>query len=141
MKSPPPNISIPQNLTNEIRFLVPGTQTRLIFSDPGPLLSQTEHQLCVIEALGSIFATVVAKRADGFLPRYSVAYRYGNVVIELHDYSPPDFRLTYGIVVSTLRGLAFYASLYGYFSTNLDIYDGHWGHVGVGSSGLIIPDT
>ncbi len=66
-------------------------------------------------------------------------YRYGNVVINVEDFSSPKFRMTNGILVSTLRGIAHFTNLYGYVCMQIDIYDGLWGHVGTGDLGEIIP--
>ena len=93
----------------------------------------------MIEAIGSIFAITVARGEDGFLPLNTKTYKYGNVVINVDDYSAPAFRMTYGILVSTLRGVALFASLYGYVEMHMEIYDGKWGHVGTGVIGEIIP--
>lgn len=109
------------------------------FSKFGNLLNQGELGLCIIEALGSIFALTVAKGKDDFLPLHVKMYRYGNVVINVEDYSSPSHRLTYGILVSVLRGIALFASLYGYVAMQFEIYDGRWGHVGTGDIGEIIP--
>ena len=126
-------------LNGTITFNVPGTQTSLIFSRFSDLLSQTELDLCVIEGIGSLFGRVLSKGKDGFLPLSSVDYKYGNVVINVHDFSPPAFRMTYASVVSTLRGIALFTSLYGYYGLVFDVYDGEKGHVGSGDLGPIIP--
>lgn len=61
------------------------------------------------------------------------------MVINVEDFSSPVFRLTYGILVSTLRGIALFASLHGYVEMRFDVFDGKWGHVGTGEIGEIIP--
>jgi hypothetical protein len=48
----------------------------------------------------------------------------------MDDWAPPSQRLTYGIVASALRGLALFASLYGYVEVDVDVMDGEWGMVG-----------
>ena len=116
---------------------VPGTKTSIHFNKYGNLLHQGELDLCIIEALGSIFATTVMRGKDGFLPLHMKMYRYGDVVIHVEDFSSPTFRMTYGILVSTLRGIALFASLYGFVEMKIDIYDGKWGHVGTGELGEI----
>ena len=124
---------IPPN--NKITLKVPGTQTRLQFVSYKALLSQTETDLCIIEALGDIFHTVVKNKQDGFLPLNVYLQSYGEVIIRMDDFVPPTQRLTYGIVTSTFRGLALFFSLYGYFEVDIEIYDGKWGHVGTGAVG------
>lgn len=53
----------------------------------------------------------------------------------MDDWAPPARRLTYGIVVSALRGVALFYSLYGWFGVDFDIMDGKWGMVGTGKVG------
>jgi len=48
----------------------------------------------------------------------------------MDDWAPPSQRLTHGIVASALRGLALFASLYGYVEVDVDVMDGEWGMVG-----------
>ncbi|KAL9124305.1 MAG: hypothetical protein Q9175_008235, partial [Cornicularia normoerica] len=81
-------------LNNSITFVIPGTQTSLIFSRFFKLISQTELDLCVIEGIGSLFDKVLANGKDGFLPFNTVDYRYGNVVINVYDFSAPSLRMT-----------------------------------------------
>lgn len=126
-------------LLNGITFRVPGTQISLILSKFGRLISQVELDLCIIEGIASIFATTLAKGKDGPLPLSAVDYKYGNVVINVHDFSAPAFSMTYASVVSTLRGIALFSSLHGYRGTVFDVYDGKNGHVGTGDWGPIIP--
>lgn len=138
----PSNPSTLQNkalLNTSITFNIPGTQTSLIFSRFSEHISQSELDLCVIEGMDSIFSTVLAKGRDGSLPLNSVDYKYGNVVINVHDYSAPTFRMTYASVVSTLRGIALFASIYGYYGMAFEVYQGKMGHVGTGDLGPIIP--
>lgn len=70
----------------------------------------------------------------------SVDYKYGNVVINVYDFSAPAFRMTYASVVATLRGIALFTSLYGYCGMAFEVYDHKWGHVGTGDLGPIIPE-
>lgn len=126
-------------LLNGISFTIPGTQTSLVFSKFAQLISQAELDLCVIEGIAAIFAVTLAKGKDGFLPLSRVDYKYGNVVINVHDFSAPAFRMTYASVVSTLRGIALFSSLHGYRGMVFDVYDGKNGHVGTGDFGPIIP--
>lgn len=138
----PTNASTLQNaalLNVSITFHVPDTQISLIFSGFSNLISQTELELCVIEGLGVLFGRVLAKGKDGFLPLNSVDYKYGNVVINVYDFSAPAFRMTYASVVSTLRGIALFTSFYGYYEMGFEIYNDGTGHVGTGDFGLIIP--
>ncbi|KAF6240839.1 hypothetical protein HO173_000631 [Letharia columbiana] len=138
----PINASGPQNvspLNNTIIFYIPGTQTSLVFSRFTKVISQTELDLCVIEGIGYLFGAVLAKGGDGFLPLNRVEYKYGNVVINVHDFAAPSFRMTYASVVSTLRGIALFTSMYGYFGMAFEVYDGKKGHVGTGDFGGIIP--
>ena len=103
------------------------------------LISQTELDLCVIEGMVVLFDQVLAQGKDGFLLRNAVEYKYGNTVINVYDFMPPSLRMTYASVVSTLRGIALFTSLYGYHATTFDVYDSVR-HVGSGDFGLIIPD-
>lgn len=130
------NVTLP---TNGITFKVPGTQISLVLSKFAQLISQAELDLCVIEAIASIFTTTLAKGKDGPLPLNSVDYKYGNVVINVHDFSAPAFSMTYASVVATLRGIALFSSLHGYRGMVFDVYDGKIGHVGTGDWGPIIP--
>ena len=126
-------------LNNSMTFNIPGTQTSLTFSKFSKLTSQTELDLCVIEGIGSLFGTVLAKGKDGFLPLNSVEYKYGNVVINMYDFSAPAFRMTYATVVTALRGIALFTSIYGYYGMAFEVYDGIKGHVGTGDFGSILP--
>ena len=126
-------------LNNSITFNIPSTQTSLVFSKFSELISQTELDLCVIEGIGFLFGTVLAKGKDGFLPLNSVEYKYGNVVINMYDFSAPAFRMTYASVVSVLRGIALFTSIYGYYGMTFEVYDRTKGHVGTGEFGSIIP--
>lgn len=87
----------------------------------------------------SLFGTVLVKGTDGFLPLNSVDYKYGNLVINVYDFSAPSLRMTYASVVLTLRGIALFASLYGYYGMSFEVYQGETGHVGTGDFGPIIP--
>lgn len=126
-------------LNNTITFNIPDTQISLILSKVSDLVSQTELDLCIIEGISSILGTVLSKGKDGFLPLNSVQYKYGNVVINAHDFSSPAFRMTYAMVASALRGIALFTSLYGYYAMVFEVYDQKEGHVGAGDFGLIIP--
>lgn len=119
--------------TSEIRISVPGTATSVDFIAYKSLLYQSDTDLCIIEALANLFATVVREGKDGFLPLHTYLQSYGEVVIQISDWAPPAQRLTYGIVVSALRGVAVFASLYGYYEVDFEVYDGSWGHVGKGT--------
>jgi len=117
---------------NAVTLHVPGTLTSLRFSNYKSLMYQTETDLCIIEALADIFATVVRNKQDGF-PRFNkYVQSYGEVIIVMDDWAPPAGRLTYGILTSALRGVALFYSLYGYFGVDIDIMDGKWGKVGTG---------
>ena len=99
-----------------------------------------ELDLCIIEGLGTLFGNALAKGKDGNLPLNSVEYKYGNVVINIHDFSAPTFRMTYSSVVNTLRGIAFFTSMHGfYYGMAFDVYDEKTGHVGTGELGPILP--
>ncbi|KAL8824968.1 MAG: hypothetical protein Q9191_004697 [Dirinaria sp. TL-2023a] len=139
---------LPANLTTlgDLKsFRVPGTKTTLTFSDWGSLLSQTETDLCVVEGLGAAFASVVASKKDGFLPRNKFVQKYGNVEIMVQDYSQPAFRMTYGVVTNMLRGIALFMSMYGYYEMGVSVYDSSYGHVGAGgikqASKIVPADT
>ena len=77
---------------------------------------------------------------DGYLPLNSADYKYGNVVINVYDFSAPSLRMTNALVVSTLRGIALFTNVRGYYSTSFDVYDAKKGHVGTGEFGPIIPE-
>ena len=140
------NASIPQNVTSLngtvdiITFLVPGTKIKLVFSKYSALVSQVELDLCVIEGISSIFDKILIKGKDATLPLGSVDYKYGNVVINVYDFSAPAFAMTYASVASTLRGVALFTSLFGYYGMTFDVYNVEKGHVGSGEFGMIIPD-
>lgn len=89
--------------------------------------------------MGILFDKVLAKGKDGFLPLSAVDYKYGNVVINVYDFSAPAFRMTYASVVSTLRGIALFTSLYGYYEMGFEVYEDERGHVGTGDFGPIVP--
>lgn len=135
------NIVSPFNYTDDtINFLVPGTKIKLVFSTHSALVSQVELDLCVIEAISNIFNKVLIRGKDTALPLNSVDYKYGNVVINVYDFSPPAFGMTYASVVTTLRGVALFASLFGYYGGTFEVFNGDKGHVGLGEFGLIVPD-
>lgn len=125
---------------NAFRFPIPETQTTIIFTDWSGLLSSSEMDLCIIEGINKLFKSVLAEGKDSYLPLRRVEYRYGNVAIEIHDFSTPAYRMTYSGVVATLRGLALFASQHGYYGSTFDVYDGKQGHVGTGELRPIIPD-
>ena len=134
---------MPKTLTSpndDVTFKIPGTQISLIFSRFSKVISQQELDLCVIEGITSIFNNVLAKGKDGFLPLNSAEYKYGNVVINVDDFSSPAFRMTYASVVTSLRGIALFTSMRGYYSMSFDVYEGKKGHVGTGQFGPILPD-
>ena len=139
------NASIPQNVTSlnntldALTFPVPGTNIKLVFSKYSKLVSQNELDLCVIEGISSIFDKILQKGKDGTLPLGSVEYKYGNVVINVYDFSPPAFAMTYASVASTLRGVALFTSLFGYYGMTFDVYNVEKGHVGTGEFGMILP--
>ncbi|KAL8822092.1 MAG: hypothetical protein Q9191_007165, partial [Dirinaria sp. TL-2023a] len=85
--------------TNEIRLSVPGTATSVDFTAFKVLLFKSETDLCIIEALADVFATVVRNGQDGFLPMHTYLQSYGEVIIQMADFAPPTQRLTYGIVI------------------------------------------
>ena len=120
-------------LSHEIRLSVPGNATSVDFTANKTLLYQSETDLCIIEALADIFATVVRTERDRFLPLHTYLQSYGEVIIQLTDWAPPMQRLKYGIVVSALRGVALFVSMYGYYEVDFEVYDGSWGHLGTGS--------
>ena len=132
------NLSSLNNTDNTITFLVPETKIRLVFSKFSSLVSQVELDLCVIEGISSIFGKILIKGRDATLPLGSVDYKYGNVVINVYDFSPPSFRMTYASVVSTLRGIALFTSLFGYYGMTFEVYNGDTGHVGAGDFGAIV---
>ena len=136
----PHNVTSLNNTVNTITFPVPGTKIKLIFSNHSPLVSQGQLDLCVIEGISSIFDKILIKGKDFPLPLNSVEYKYGNVVINVHDFSPPTFAMTFASVASTLRGIALYASLFGYYGMTFDVYNIDKGHVGIGDFGIAIPD-
>jgi len=117
---------------NAVTLRVPGTSTSLRFSNYKSLVYQTETDLCIIEALADIFATVVRNKQDGFLRFNKYVHSYGEIIMVMDDWAPPARRLTYGILTSALRGVALFYSLYGYFGVDIDIMDGKWGMVGTG---------
>lgn len=139
----PTNSSAPKYLTllntDNVPFKIPGTQTTLIFSHFSKVISQSELDLCVIEGITAIFNNVLDKGKDGFLPLNAVDYKYGNVVVNVYDFSAPAFRMTYASVVTTLRGIALFASMHGYYAVAFDVYEGKKGHVGTGEFGPIVP--
>ena len=128
------------NTDGTINFLVPGTKIKLVFSKYSALVSQVELDLCVVEAISNIFNKVLIRGKDTTLPLNSVDFKYGNVVINVYDFSPPAFGMTYASVVTTLRGVALFTSLFGYYGVTFEIYNGDKGHVGSGEFGLILPD-
>lgn len=140
----PINASIPKNVTSlnntldSITFLIPGTKIKLVFSIFSSLVSQVELDLCVIEGISSILDKTLIKGKDAILPVGSVEYKYGNVVINVYDFSAPAFRMTYASVASTLRGIALFTSLFGYYGVAFEVYN-EKGHVGTGEFGQIIP--
>ena len=103
------------------------------------MVSQSELNLCIIEGIASNFNNVLAKGKDGFLPLNSAEYKYGNVVINMDDFAAPTFRMTYNSVVTTLRGIALFTSMHGYYGMSFDVYEGRKGHVGTGEFGPILP--
>ena len=136
------NASIPQNTTslnNPLSFYVPGTKIKLVFSKYSGLVSQSELDLCVIEGISSILDKILIKGKDYPLPLNRVEFKYGNVVINVYDFSAPAFAMTYASVASTLRGVALFTSLFGYYGMTFDVWSGDKGHVGTGELGLIIP--
>ena len=138
----PRNSSAPKtlNLLNDtVFFKIPGTQTSLIFSRFSKVISQSELDLCIIEGIVSNFNTVLAKGKDGFLPLNSAEFKYGNVVINMDDFSAPSFRMSYASVITTLRGIALFTSMHGYYAMSFDVYEGKKGHVGTGEFGPIVP--
>ena len=140
------NASIPQNVTSlnatadTITFPVPGTKIKIVFSKYSALVSQGELDLCVIEGISSILDKILIKGKDATLPLGSVEYKYGNVVINVYDFSPPTFAMTYASVASTLRGVALFTSSFGYYGMTFDVYKVDKGHVGTGDFGMMIPD-
>lgn len=92
----------------------------------------------MIEGIGSLFDKVLANGKDGFLPFNTVDYRYGNVVINVYDFSAPSLRMTYASVVLTLRGIALFTSMHGYYGMTFDVYN-ETSHIGIGDFGSIIP--
>ena len=112
----------------------------LIFSRFSKVVSQSELDLCIIEGIVSSFDKVLAKGKDDVLPLNSVQYKYGNVVVTVDDFSPPSFRMSYASVITTLRGIALFTSMHGYYAMSFDVYQGKDGHVGTGQFGAIIPD-
>ena len=141
------NASIPQNVTslnntldNTITFPVPGTKINLVFSKYSKLISQGELDLCVIEGISSIFDKILIKGKDATLPLGSVEYKYGNIVINVYDFSPPTFAMTYASVATTLRGIALFTSLFGYYGMTFDVVKVDKGHIGIGDFGMVIPD-
>ena len=133
-------VSPVNNTDGTINFLVPGTKIKLVFSTYSALVSQVELDLCVVEAISNIFDKVLIRGKDTTLPLNSVDFKYGNVVINVYDFSPPAFAMTYASVVTTLRGVALFTSLFGYYGVTFEVYNGDEGHVGSGELGLIIPD-
>ena len=130
------NISSPQNTFS---FNIPGTRIDLMLSNFHGLLNQSELDLCVIEGFGDIFGKVIAKGSDAELPLNMWSSKYGNVVINLYDFSPPAFHMTYGSVATTLRGIALFASQHGYVQMQFDVFDSKVDHLGTGEVGQILP--
>lgn len=122
-------------------FSVPGTLIKLHLSSFHGLLNQGELDLCIIEGLSKIFETVVATGSDGGLPLHYWTTRWVNIIFTVEDVHPPAFAMTYGYLVSTLRGVALFASQYGYVEMDIEVYHDTKGYVGIGNLGQIIPST
>lgn len=120
-------------------FSVPGTLIKLHLSRFHGLLNQGELDLCIIEGLSKIFETVVAQGSDGDLPSHTWSTRWVNIIINIEDAQPPELTMTYGYLVSTLRGVALFASLYGYVEMDVEVYHDTIGYIGIGYLGQIIP--
>ena len=58
----------------------------------------------------------------------------------MDDFNTPSFRMTYASLVPTLRGIALFTSLFGYYAASFDVFDSKKGHVGTGDFGPILPD-
>ena len=140
---PTQNISSASNISangETFTFTVPGTPISLDLSNFHGLLNQGELDLCVIEGFASIFNIVVAKGSDVDLPLNSWSSRYGNVVINVDDFAPPSFRMTYGVVATMLRGIALFASMHGFVEMQVEVYNKQKGHLGTGEVGRILPN-
>lgn len=120
-------------------FGVPGTPIKLHLSNFHGLLNQGELDLCIIEGLSMIFDTVVAIGSDGRLPLHMWSAGWVNIIINIEDVRPPDFVMTYKHLVSTLRGIAFFASQHGYVEMDVAVYHDTKGHIGIGYIGQLIP--
>lgn len=120
-------------------FAVPGTPISLMLSKFHGLLSQGELDLCIIEGLGSIFESVVAKGTDGGLPLHTWSSEWANNIINIDDFHPPDFVMTYGYLVTVLRGIALFTSQHGYVEMDFHVYLDNEGYIGAGNLGQIIP--
>ena len=127
------------SLDNTFLFNVPGTPIDLLLSKFHGLLNQGELDLCVIEGFGAIFEKAVEKGADSGLPNNAWSSKYGNTVINIDDFSPPDFHMTYSALVTMLRGIALFASQHGYVQMQVEVLDKTLGLLGTGEVGNIIP--
>ena len=113
-------------------FTIPGSSISILVSDHKARLSQVELDLCVIEGYATILDQVLARSGDGDLPLNSWAKSYGNVVINLEDFCPPTFRMTYSVVAAVLRSIALYTSQRGYYEMQVEVWNNSFGHVGTG---------
>lgn len=122
-------------------FIVPGTPISLQFSNlEKNFLSQGELDMCVIEGFAEIFDKVIAKGKDGFLPPPNTwSSKYGNTVINLEDFCPPTYRMSYLDLVTALRGIALFANQGAYLEMHVDVWNKYLGHVGTGDMGSIVP--
>lgn len=85
--------------------------------------------------MSDLFTMAVKLKGDVSIPTNKFTKSYGQANVAINSYSPPAFRVTTGHAVNTLRGIALFMSLYGYFEVDYDIYSVKDGHVGIGLVG------
>lgn len=118
-----------------ITLRVPGSDVSLVFRNYGKLIYQTDISLCLLEGMSDLFAAAAKNKGDGPIANDRFSKSYGEAKLAMNSYSPPAFRITYGQVVNTMRGIGLFMSLYGYFEVDFDIQSSKDGHVGIGSVG------
>ncbi|KAL9600804.1 MAG: hypothetical protein Q9219_002942 [cf. Caloplaca sp. 3 TL-2023] len=134
------NVNVPQethlNATlTSISFPVPESDITVNFRSYGRLIYQTDISLCLLEGISDLFRDAVKYKGDGGLIGNKFSKEYGASHVVINSYSPPAFRMTRAHTVNTLRGIAFFQSMRGYFQVDFDVYSRKDGHVGVGTVG------
>ena len=127
------------NTRDSYNFSIPGSSISLMLRNFHGYLNQGELDLCIIEGVALIVDKIIVKRGDGFLPLNKWTSQYGNTVINIYDYHPPSFQMTWRTIVVTLRSIALFASMYGYVDMDFEVWDTYLGHVGNGEIGEVVP--